>query len=312
MTKITEPGIYDLTDDEYFADPCPAPSLSASLAKILLNKSPAHAWHGSQRLNPYFEDTNRKEFDLGKAAHALLLGGGAKIAVIDADSYRTKAAREERDAAYAEGRTPILAAQLYEVEAMVAAARRQLAAHHEARDAFVGGYPERTIVWRAGEIWCRAKLDWLPPKGAQVFYDYKTEGQDANPEVLSRTAFNLGYDVQAAFYLMGLQALRLAGPDARFRFVVQEREAPYALSVIEIGAAAMEQAKRKIAAAIDLWAECLRTNQWPGYPAQVCHVDAPMWVEKRWLDREIREETYGKPDLLHWQAPFGFEEEKAS
>jgi len=36
-------GIFEYTADVYHADPCPKPSLSASIAHILCSQSPAHA-----------------------------------------------------------------------------------------------------------------------------------------------------------------------------------------------------------------------------------------------------------------------------
>jgi hypothetical protein len=57
---IIQPGIYyDITPADYFADPCPEPSATQSVLKVLLDQSPAHArcehptpgpgWRGLQR-----------------------------------------------------------------------------------------------------------------------------------------------------------------------------------------------------------------------------------------------------------------------
>src|SRR5262245_50563917 len=75
MTMIDGPGIYDIPLAEYLADPCPAPSLSASIAHILLSQSPRHAWEAHPRLNPHYEPEEAEAFDLGTAAHAYLLEG---------------------------------------------------------------------------------------------------------------------------------------------------------------------------------------------------------------------------------------------
>ena len=40
---IGKAGIYTLSAEAYHADPCPEPSLSASIANVLLQRSPAHA-----------------------------------------------------------------------------------------------------------------------------------------------------------------------------------------------------------------------------------------------------------------------------
>ncbi len=305
MTAITGPGVYDIPAAAYHADPAPEPSLSASIAKVLIGRTPRHAWMKHPRLNPGFVNEHKTEFDIGTAAHALLLEGESGVAVVDADSYRTKAAREMRDAAYAAGKTPLLPHQLVDVEAMVAAARVQLAAH-EVGDVFTDGQPEMSLVWQEGGIWCRCRLDWLPEAG-RVFYDYKTT-TSANPDAWQRRLFDLGYDVQAAFYLRGIHEV-LGIEAAEFRFVVQEKAPPYALSVVALTPGALALGEAKVHRAIEIWRDCLRADRWPGYPADICYVDAPAWEEVRWEAAKARDAMLreaGRDPLktmLHWQAP---------
>jgi len=83
--RITEPGIYDIPETDYHADPIAEPSLSSSIAKILLARSPRHAWANHPRLNPNQEPETRREFDFGSAAHAMLLEGSmSNFSVVDA------------------------------------------------------------------------------------------------------------------------------------------------------------------------------------------------------------------------------------
>jgi len=234
--KITEAGVYAIDEAAYHADPCVAPSLSSSVAHILLERSPWHAWTAHPRLNPAFEPEDKTTFDLGRGAHAVMLGGPALIAVIDAPDWRTKDAKAARDAARAAGQTPILAHHMAEVDAMVRAGRSQIAAQSDQADsdAFmpVLGTPEQTLVWREGDSWCRARLDWKPNAG-HIFHDYKTTGASAHPDAWVRTAYGMGADLQAGFYRRGIRAvLKIEKPE--FRFVVQENTPPYALCVIAL------------------------------------------------------------------------------
>lgn len=290
-----KPGIYDLPEGIYHADPCPAPSLSASIARELLGSSPWHAWHAHPRLNPAYQARASDRFDLGSAAHAHLLEGRDHFAVIDAPDWRTKAAQAERDAARAAGKVPLLAETWTQVQAMAEAARVQLDRYEEEPRPFTGGQPERTLVWQEPcGVWCRARLDWLHDDG-QVIDDYKTTAASANPEEWGRRLLFSGPDFQAAFYLRGVRAV--LGTDARFRFVVQETKAPYALSVVGLGPDVLALAQRKVALALDLWGECLRTGRWPGYPTRTCYAELPPWMEARWLEREEQEESqpfYGR------------------
>lgn len=288
---IDKPGVHSIPEDVYHADAfLPAPSLSTSIAKVILEKTPRHAWWKHPRLNPAYEGENREIFDVGSAAHSLILGDEKKFAVIDAADWRTKAAKEARDLAYADGKIPLKASQWADVKAMAGAARAQLAAHEEAQDAFRPGtgVPETTMAWLEGKVWCRARLDWLPNDG-RVFYDYKSTGGSASPEQWQRGLYDRQYDIQAAFYRRGIRKL-LGIPSPAFHFVVQETEPPYCLSVLGVPPMAIDMAERKVLEAIKWWGWCLENDTWPGYDARTCYVEPPPWHEKQWLEREERDQ----------------------
>ena len=292
--RIDRPGVYEISEADYHADPCFEPSFSSSVGKQMLSHSPRHAWFKHPQLNPDWQPDNRATFDLGKAAHALLLGEARDFAIIDAADWRTKAAKEERDTAYADGRTPILAEQWQRVQAMAAAARAQLAVHEDARDAFTNGKPDMTLIWQEGTTWCRSRLDWLPDKG-RVFYDYKSTGESAHPDAWRRQAYTLGFDFQCALYRRAIRAV-LEINDPVFEFVVQESEPPYALCVIGLPPAALDMADRKVDAALEWWRWCLDNDSWPGYPSRTCYVDPPPWMETQWLERETRDAVLRERD----------------
>lgn len=305
MTAPLTEGVHDIPAELYHQDPCPEPSLSSSIAKLLL-RSPRHGWLAHPRLNPNHEPVRKAAFDLGSAWHACLLNSDEPYRIIDAADYRTKAAQNARDKAYEEGRIPLLPHQFEQVQAMVREARRQLAAHRDAADAFLAGDPERTLIWREGDVWCRCRLDWLPDQGTR--FDDAKSTTDASPDAWQRRCFDLGFDIQAAFYLRGIRAV-LGIPNPSFRFVVQEVDPPYALSVCALMPSAQEMADRKVAAAIELWRRCLKANSWPGYASRTAFLDPPVWTEKRWLEAESRAEL-AKQDgedlfqqLIAWQSP---------
>jgi hypothetical protein len=281
------PGIYTgLAAEEYHADPCPEPSLSASIAQVLLAQSPAHARTQHPRLNPLFVREDEARFDLGTAVHAFLLEGATRFTVVAATDWRTKAAQEQRARIRAEGKIPLLAEQAGRVEEMAAAARDQLSFYSPRP--FAAGDPEVTLVWQEPNgIRCRARLDWLTPDRRWI-WDYKSTEGSAHPEAWTRgPLFSLGYDVQAAFYRRGVQVLTGIEPD--FGFVVQETYAPYALSVIGLGPDVLVLGEKKRLRAVELWGKCLESGTWPGYPAQVCTAELPPWVEAQWMAREYHE-----------------------
>jgi hypothetical protein len=286
-TVITQPGVYDLPADVYHADPVPAElggSLSSSGAKLLLPPScPAiYQW---ARTHPTFSDA----FDFGHAAHAKVLGAGAPIVAVDADDWRGKAAREAKDQARAEGKTPLLAKDVAVVDAMAAKLLE-----HPVASALLDpdhGLPERSLFAQdeeSGGVWLRAMLDWLPIPGPRrtIVPDYKTTADVGDPEAFGRTMANFRYHGQAAWYLDIMRALGLADDDAAFVFIVQSKQAPYLVSVIEPDAEALEIGRTENRAAINLFAKCTGNNEWPGYDEGVVPASLPGWYTPR-LPRTI-------------------------
>jgi ornithine carbamoyltransferase len=145
-------GIHrDFDGTAYFADPCPEPSLSQSIAKILIEQSPLHAKMAHPRLAPPPEgDEETEKYNkaqaIGNAAHSLMIGRGKKLAVIEADSFRTKIATADRDAAIERGLEPILAKHYQIASQMVEAATDQLKQIHGCERAFIEGDGEVVVV----------------------------------------------------------------------------------------------------------------------------------------------------------------------
>lgn len=263
------------------------PSLSSSIAKVLCTQSPLHAWTQHPRLNPSYTREEKTAFDLGTVAHSLLLeGDDSRLVVIDANDWRTNAAKEARDLAYAAGKVPLLAKDAERVENMVSAALTQLAAHGATPALLADGKPEQTIVWEEDGVVCRARLDWLRDDLLAID-DLKTSGRSADPAQLSRTLFANGYDVQARFYQRGVK--KLTGVEPEFRFIFVETEPPYALSVVSLAPSAVALADDKVEHAINTWRTCLERDQWPGYASAVAYAEAPGWHEAAWMERTWEE-----------------------
>jgi hypothetical protein len=211
--------------------------------------------------------------------------GDKRFEIIDFGDYRKKEAQELRDAAYDAGKIPLLTHQYDEVQNMVKAGKIQLAGTRECRNAFFEGEgrSEVTLTWTEGVVAAKARLDWLANDDSGIYYDYKTTSASAHPDAARRHLYAIGADIQAAWYLRGVKANGLRAD--HFRFVVQETEAPYGLSVIEFAPAALALAERKIDEALEIWGWCMTTGRWPGYPSRVCYVDAPSWEETRLDER---------------------------
>lgn len=269
------------------------PAFSNSIASILAWRSPLHAWWSHPKLNPGYQPEEKDIFDLGTAAHDILLEGLGIVEIVDAKDWRSNAAKDARDAARLAGRIPLLTEQAERVEAMVYAVREQLEAHEASPTPFTEGAPEQTIVWEEQGVLCKARLDWLRDD-LTVIDDFKTTGKSAHPASFQKNLYYAGFDVQAAFYLRGLRAWIGSGIsepelEPRFRWIVAETKPPFALSVVTPSRHVLELANMKIDYALKLWAESLESGYWPGYGSEVVEAGLPDWEERRWLEREEME-----------------------
>ncbi|MZR14250.1 hypothetical protein GQE99_14600 [Maritimibacter sp. DP07] len=285
-------GVHDIPGDRYHADPCEKPSLSSTLAKTLLAKSPRHAWTESPRLNPDWEPTEKKTFDIGRAAHRAVLGkGGDYVAIPDHllatnGAASTKAAKEFIDDARAAGLVPLKSEEVEAIETMRDVAALRLA---ENRIDFDPDRSELSALSEIDGVHCRAMLDHVPLAASDPIYDFKT-CESAALDACERAILNYGYDVQAEHYRQVWKAA--TGEDRVFRFVFQEKTAPFEISVVEVGPDTLSLACKKIARAREIWRLCLREDRWPGYPAGVHRIELPEWHHARWLERESVEADY--------------------
>lgn len=310
------PGIhFDVPEAVYHADRlCAAPSLSSTLARLILSRSPLHAWTAHPRLNPAWKPTESATFDIGRAAHRAVLGRGGDYVAYPEDllaangAASTKAAKEWAEEQRDAGRTPLKAETVDAIADMADAVRGQLLPMGIALD------PARSEVTAIAEVegvWCRAMIDNAPADPRLPLYDLKTT-TDASPEALAKTIASYGYDVQAAHYLAVWKAA--TGEDRRFRFIFVEKEQPYGVSVAELyrkpgdEADWFDHADALAADARRIWGECLRTGRWPCYPARVAVIGAPGWHITKQDDRAARAVS-SKPTAetiaraAEWQAP---------
>ena len=282
-----KPGIYTQSDKSYHSeDGAEVPMLSASIIKVLLAHSPLHAWDCHPKLNPSYVSEEKEVFDLGVTAHALMLQGLEIATVFQFEDWRKTDARKARDEARAAGKTPILAKHWARVKAMVEAGKRQIAEHKEIAGCFEGGTAETTIVWFDTEfqIYCKGRIDYLHQPNRRLL-DYKGTGTSVNPESIAKFAISQGWDVQSSFYLRGIK--QLTGDDYDFVFVAQEDYEPYALTAVGMGPDFLWNGRSKVERAMSIWAECMRTGRWSGYPDRIVYPILPAWEEARSVEKEL-------------------------
>jgi hypothetical protein len=320
MSPLLAPGIYfDVPDHAYHADPCERPSLSSTLARVLLSQSAKHAWDKSPRLNPNWQPEIKDTFDFGRAAHALTLGRGAGYKVYPPEvlakngAVSTKAAKEWEAETRGAGLAPIKADDEDRMLAMHSVMQEALTEMGITLD------PSRSEVTAIAEVdgvMCRARIDNAPADKRRPLVDFKT-CLDASPDACIRAVESYGLDFQAAHYLETW--LHATGEKRRFLFLFQEKSPPYEVGAVELYAKQgedadwMQDAYEKTSEARRQWRTCLETGIFPGYPRRIAIVGARTFYRQRWENYLAPERPATTPKPTNetlarasaWQAPTG-------
>ncbi len=260
---------------DYHADKLFGPTLSSSLAKLLWKKTPAHVFTAHPVLNPDFERVENGRFDLGTAAHHVLLEGDTGIIyVIDAPDWRKAAAKLERDAARADGLLPLLTKQADAVRAMVGVAQQYIRGTRLEWLLEPGAIVEGSMFANYKGARLRGRVDAMSPDRS-IQLDYKTAA-GADVPTFSRGVFNLGYDIQAAMYslLNGLTG----GPElSDWYWLAQEVEPPFACQIFGASGTVLSFGEQKLEYCVQQFVACLDSGVWPSYPADVAFPEPPPW-----------------------------------
>lgn len=291
---------YDLSEEEYHADPCVKPSLSSSLSKVIINQSLAHAKLKHPKLTQQEDIIERPErkMEIGSVAHMMILGQPLEnIVRIDANDYKKVAAREERENAYINGSQPILEPDFDAASSIAIAFLEQISNSDASSFLYHENKAEVTaIVQDATGALLRARFDKLEDNGTSaIIWDVKTGEQTAAPWTLGRRISNMEYEIQAAFYIRVLSQLRpeLAGR-IKFRWCFIENEPPHILQVAELDSTGLSVGAKKVSTAIRLWNHAIKTDEWPGYPSGIIRAEYPPFAETKWLSREENDEAIHK------------------
>lgn len=127
-----------------------------------------------------------------------------------------------------------------------------------------GAKREKPLFWTdadTGEA-CKVRLDALTEIGDRpIIIDYKSAA-DASADGFLRHALKYGYDFQSGMYSEAVRVLM--GKDPRFVFIVQEKEAPYSVNILEADAQFILRGTDKFRELLGIYHECKLTGNWYG------------------------------------------------
>lgn len=274
-------GFYKLTDEQYFN----GPGLARSDLKLIL-RSPQHY----KEKEPYTSDA----LNLGQALHMAVFQrdrfNKTYISWPDDCLVGSGTGQKQRKADFEEAnkdKTILKKEDLDTVSAIVTS----ITNHPTANGLIQDGETEVTGYWYDPvnpEILCKLRADWLNRR-KMALVDLKS-CQDARPEAFSRDAIKYGYHLQAAYYLYGVSRItRVEHRD--FYFLCVEKEAPYAVQCYKASDDLINLGLIEINKALQIYADCLKTDTWPGYGNDIKILEPPAYVKKRYDGSQKEVET---------------------
>ncbi|APE21352.1 MULTISPECIES: PD-(D/E)XK nuclease-like domain-containing protein [Streptomyces] len=268
-----EPGLYDIPAELYHQDPVPGGSLSSTGIRRLTD-CPARFKHHLDNPEPY-----KPAYEFGTAAHTVVLGDGPELIVVDAARWDTKETKAKVAEIRAAGNVPLKPEAKQRIDDMA----EVLARHTEASELFTpgSGIAEQSAFWPDEHgTWLRTRFDWLRD---EEIVDYKS-ARSVHPDAIQKAIYQHGYFQQDPHYRRVAIELGLIPPHGAFKFVMQEKEPPYLVQVVEIDFPARVIGDEMNREAIDIYRDCQATGEWPGYSLTTLHVSLPPWFERKYIE----------------------------
>jgi len=285
-----EPGIYTLPEEEYFADP----AVSNSDLK-LVRRSPAHFY--SEKRDP---DRVQKEpspqMKAGKCLHCAILEPwdfDSRHAVLPPDAPNRPSLRQinaknpSKESIQAvrwwndwnslHGDKEIITDEQCKQYKAIGSLIRN---HPELMGYMLQGKAEQSVFAKDPEtgVMCKCRPDWMTRiANLNVVIDFKST-DDARPHMFQRTAYNFEYFKGAAYYS---DVIRWSGLDPvdLFLLVAFERDPPFAIKVYEIQEAELDRGREQYRPALNLFAYCQDTGEWPSYDTSIEVLEFPVWAK---------------------------------
>lgn len=307
--QITTPGIYEVSALTYHADPVGVPSLSCSIARMLIKQSPAHAYHAHARFGGSGLVPNQA-MDDGSAVHAMMSGQSHLIEVVRSvygpktknkaligqpvHDFKTDAAIEEREEIRSMGRIPVLPHRLAQLTQCYHAALRQFRKAEDGEVFTSPGRSEIMAVSQEDDVWLRVLVDRLPDDPRLPPGDLKCTELSAAPGGWERR-LQTEYAFQDAFYR---RVLRNAEGFTRppMRFGVVELNPPHGAVIMAAAPTLAAIAEAEVERAIQKWRRCMQTGEWPCYPPYTAWIDATSWQLSQAEEAEERDKITAQYD----------------
>jgi hypothetical protein len=263
--------IRNLPNQEYHRKPVHA-GLSSSGIKMMM-RSPSH--YRAMIDNP---PDQTPAMSMGELVHMATLEPdrfAADVVVSPECDRRTKAGKElyTEFVSQSAGKRVVSASDYDLIKGMADSVRRR----QTVQGMLAGCEIEVSIFWQHEfGFMCKCRPDAIHLKDRYLI-DLKT-CQDASPSAFGRDCAKYSYDVQAAWYLNGA-AIATGDCYYDFYFVAVEKAPPHEVMVYAVPQHTIQIGLSKIRQITPVYADCLKSNVWPGYPDEIINLQMPAWAE---------------------------------
>lgn len=270
-------GLYpDMPANDYHA----VPAMSAGGLKRM-RQSPAHFYGKQLDPNRPTDSEPTPAMRAGTLFHVALFEPGELAAryVVKPDgmSFASKEGKAWREAQPA-------GIEITDADALAKAKTqaRNVRANADIAALMSDGMAEASAFWideQTGEL-CKCRPDWTSPAGDGVVLVDGKSCPDASPDGFGRTAWNLGYLHTAAWYIDGYEAAtgrKVHG----YVFAAVEHEWPHVAAAYMVPDDLLEKARAENRRTLNLYAECKRTGNWPGYSPAISLITLPAWAQRQ-------------------------------
>jgi len=221
--------------------------------------------------------------------HAAILGDTDQLAIIDADNFRTKAAKEAKAEAEANGKIPVTAPQYSKLEPGSARIRQELKRFGIIFD----GAIEDRLEWEeetttGATVQCSGVLDHWCGSG---ICDLKTGSEPVSVHKAIQLISSSHALLQDAAYKSALQAVHGIEPERNeFIFAFVQTQEPFSVTPVTLGGDFRELSALRWQRAVDRWSACLSKGTdrkyWPGPVDAVTPISAPGWMMSQEIELE--------------------------
>ena len=158
----------------------------------------------------------------------------------------------------------------------LAAMRASLFNHAGAAELLSHGEAETSLFWtdEITGLACRIRPDWMFGGGIADLKSCINASKDSFAKVVA----NLGYDVEAAFYIDGVKAV--TGKAVNFYFLAVEKTAPFSTACYMASQEMIEVGRAKYRGGLELLKWCQDKQKYPGYQpgGEIETIDLPRWA----------------------------------